>query len=193
MVLFRLNIYFHSNKNILFYFFESFEIEQKRKKKSILYFCQFFIPKSLINLKVSRYQTLEIIKFFFRLFYFQRTEEISRSLPLTLDTGLALVMVRVPTAQPNKSREITVLDDAKIFTTYLLVDQPIESPFSFESLYDSNKEFVIGSLLVACICIVLLLAYIISKRKSSATDKLPLIDADDVSINCDEGRTIIHV
>lgn len=102
-------------------------------------------------------------------------------------------MVRVPTAQPNKSREITVLDDAKIFTTYLLVDQPIESPFSFESLYDSNKEFVIGSLLVACICIVLLLAYIISKRKSSATDKLPLIDADDVSINCDEGRTIIHV
>ncbi|XP_037029419.1 transmembrane protein fend-like isoform X2 [Bradysia coprophila] len=116
----------------------------------------------------------------------KRTEEISRSLPLTLDTGLALVMVRVPTAQPNKSREITVLDDAKIFTTYLLVDQPIESPFSFESLYDSNKEFVIGSLIVACICIVFLLAYIISKRKSSATDKLPLIDTDDVSINCDE-------
>ncbi|KAJ6637061.1 Transmembrane protein fend [Pseudolycoriella hygida] len=123
----------------------------------------------------------------------KRSEEISRSLPLTLDTALALVMVRVPTAQPNKSREITVLDDAKVFTTYLLVDQPIESPFSLETLYDSNKEFVIGSLIVACIFIVLLLAYIISKRKSAATDKLPLIDSDDVSINCDEGRTIIHV
>lgn len=154
---------------------------------------------------------------------------MSRSLPLTLDTSNALVMVRVPTASStsilvgdstssqiqdqnillsdSNSRNIEtnnndddnddIVDEQKYYNN-LAFEQQFESTvdttsFLLMAVYENNKEIVMGSCAAITVFAAVLLAFIVSKRKSRQNvDKAPLVD-NEVSVNVDVERLTIHV
>lgn len=157
---------------------------------------------------------------------------MSRSLPLTLDTSNALVMVRVPTAstsifagdstssqfqdqnmllRDSSSRNIEMnnnsndddndgddnIDEQKYYHN-LAFEQQFESTvdttsFLLMAVYENNKEIVMGSCAAITVFAAVLLAFIVSKRKSRQNiDKTPLVD-NEVSVNVDVERLTIHV
>lgn len=61
------------------------------------------------------------------------------------------------------------------------------------SIYANNKELVLGSCAAITVFLTVLLAFIVSRRKSRTTmDKTPLVD-NEVSVNVDVERLTIHV
>lgn len=61
------------------------------------------------------------------------------------------------------------------------------------SVYANNKEIVLGSCAAITVFLTVLLAFIVSRRKSRTTmDKTPLVD-NEVSVNVDVERLTIHV
>lgn len=125
----------------------------------------------------------------------QQNGDISRSLPLTLDTGKALSMVRVPTLSTST---LTNDDSANYrlvrFEDLIDSESPLTSTSSF--LFALNASDVYTKVLLASfvsitVFLTVLLAFIISRRKSrTSIDKAPLVD-NEVSVDID--RLTLHV
>lgn len=143
--------------------------------------------------------TYHYYSLFSSLFFFtsiQQTEEISRSLPLTIDTNDAIYMIHGP-SESNQSDDINQIDAGHDSYYHLRLDQTFmstlaTSSFLVWSAYESNKEYVLGSCAAVIVFIAILLTYTVSKRKSRTMDKAPLVD-NEVSVNVDVERLTIHV
>lgn len=86
-------------------------------------------------------------------------------------------------------------DDAHTIYQQIHFDQTFESAFAASTwnAYQNNKEFVLGSCAAITVFLTILLAFIVSRRKSRAImDKKPLVD-NEVSVNVDVERLTIHV
>ena len=110
-------------------------------------------------------------------------------------------MVRVPTVLPSAIdsdiideqhlNEQISTNDQKLYSSYIFYDKPNRS--SFAQLYADNKEILLGSCAAITVFFVVLIAFIVNKRKSRAhIDKAPLVD-NEVSANVDVERLTIHV
>lgn len=116
------------------------------------------------------------------LFYqhpFQVTENVSRSIPITLDTSEAI------TKNSPTSATIAAQDLFSLFPTSTTSD--------FSALYANNKELILGFSAATFVFICLLIALlIVSRRQSRPADKVPLVD-EEVGVNVDVERLTIHV
>lgn len=114
-------------------------------------------------------------------------------------------MVRVPTVSPSVASVNDILpedvsddrvpsSDSKMYATYLMFDQPIQSSFNLTSLFENNyNELLLGICAAIAVFAVVLIAFVFSKRKSRTyQDKAPLVD-NEVSANVDVERLTIHV
>lgn len=129
-------------------------------------------------------------------------------------------MVRVPTASTSilssdgtssqmQDQTIMLRDSSSISSSnsdddggykayhHLRFDQPFESTFAsssflFWAIYENNKEIILGSCAAIVVFVTVLMAFIVSKRKSRTMEKAPLVD-NEVSVNVDVERLTIHV
>lgn len=130
----------------------------------------------------------------------QQTEEISRSLPLTIDTSDAIVTIQDPTDSSQSDNADQQLQDALIGQVDIESDnysQTFEATLTSSSIllwniYQANKEIVLGMSAALLVFVAFIVTYLVSKRKSRIMDKAPLID-NEVDVNVDSNRLTIHV
>lgn len=151
----------------------------------------------------------------------QESGELSRSVPLTLDTSDALVIVRVPTMPPSSVTHArqhpaaAAIDDNGVAdadadadrdtdnrysATYMRFDRtarPSAGGLGWSRLSASvSGDMMLGFLAAVAVFAAVVAVFVVSRRKSrqaaALVDKTPLVD-NEVSVHVDADRLTIHV
>lgn len=138
----------------------------------------------------------------------RQTDEISRSLPMTLDTSQAMVVIDNPPASPSihpnpintivgtnhvsneqKRLHLDYKGGVELFTSF---GHKATGAKNFANIYNYNKEFILGFLTALSVFFVVIVLFVVGRRKSRSTDKEPLVESED-SVCVDVERLTIHV